>query len=363
MPIEILATVIGVGAAILGYAFREFRNRSRPFFHITKIDGTIIRRPDRVVMTQEIRRNLQGTFYIGNLSTNPELGEVGTSWDRADDVKRFWPDVEAKIKEVLDAAADDDIVARLSEAFKMVFFEKMLMYCLVIDKLTLKLTLANDAPEVIPIYDEDEYEGSVWICFPERARQFGNHLKAPAIRAKCQPFLDIIRHFDKDALNSTLKSLLVAMNEEYKAALKIEQPLKYIRDENSRWVFYAYFANLSNYPMIIDREDFLVVCDPTSKPFKEDCYLAVVKDNSIVDTNTPIVVKPGEDANICFITDRIQKDMPLGTAVRESYNRGQASCRIRIKLRKIGLVKTQRVWSSKTKFRGKGQKKDAPDGS
>jgi len=360
MPIELTIAIIGIVAAILGYAFREFRNRARPFFHITKVDGTIIRKSDRVPVTEEIRKNLETSFYIGNLSPSPELGVIGTTWNSADDVKQYWPDVENKIRETLTAASGENFITRLSEAFNMRFFEKMLLTCLVVDKITVNHKLTSDAPEVIPIYDEEEYEGSVWICFPERARQFGNHFKVPAIRAKCQPFLNAIQQFDKDAIISVLNCFLAVMHREYQTALRVEQPLHDIRNENSRWVFYAYFANLGSYPVIIHRDARLVVQDPASKPFKEGCYLAVLKEDSICDTDTPVVVKPGDDASICFITNNIQKEMPLGTAIRESYNRGQAYCRIHIKVTKIGLLKTQGVWSSKAVFRSSIKQKDAP---
>ena len=62
IPTELQAVAIGLGGAALGYAFREYRNRVRPFFQITEIDGTITKRTDRAEITATTAEKLTDTF-------------------------------------------------------------------------------------------------------------------------------------------------------------------------------------------------------------------------------------------------------------------------------------------------------------
>ncbi len=350
IPVEILATIIGLVGGLIGYAIREYLNRSRPFYHLTRVDGGTIRKADTVLVSEDILTSLTDTFFDFKLQSETTLANIDDRLTHANEVVNSWPGIEKKIQQLEKCQQNEDFIEHLYEVFELSYFREIAFQLLVRDKISIA-SPDRDKEEVIQIYDDDENEGCVWIWFPEHATKFGRNLKMPAVRAKCQRFLDCIRVGDCDKLLTLFRSIHQIMQREYQSALRVQQLLTALRNENSRWVFHAYFANLGHMPVIIQKDTQLIINDPKTGVFREKCYLAVVREGNIEDIATPLVVKAGEDASVCFITDNIQRTMDLGKAIRESFDRGKAACRVKIRVFRVGLFPNQEIWSMPLSFK------------
>jgi hypothetical protein len=189
----ITTTVAALLSGGLGYAFREYRNRVRPFFQITAIDGSLTRRSDNLEIDPEISQKIENTFYIKPLSPKSDLGEIWDHWDRADDVKRFWPSISQVVDEILSSTNDNDLTTALGRVFEKTYIDRWLMLLLVNNRFIFP-QLPEDSVKKVDVFFEDDRNGMVWFNFPNTAPNFGNNLNHGAIRARCQPFIDMICH-------------------------------------------------------------------------------------------------------------------------------------------------------------------------
>jgi hypothetical protein len=354
LPYEIWATVIGIGGAVLGYAFREYRNRVRPFFQITRIAGDTIKKSDRVNVSKETSDKLKSTFYLDELKMNDRLGNVSNVHKQAEQVRNWWPEDRPTIDQVLASNTDDELCHALISTTNFRSIERWLLILLVSDKLHVSVGAARGAPK-IAVEEDDEDEGRVWFMFPNKAVSFGNHLKNAAFRSKCQPFIDAVKTLDHDAIKTTFTRFKELAEAEYRSSMECLPELKNLSDTNSRWCFYCYLANLNDTPIIIKTQAYLHVCDKTGVHYKEDCYLALLKADKdgnldLTDTKTPIVVPVGKDVQFALITTKTQIMMTRGTAVRECFERKESKCHITVKIRHVGLFEQQRFCSQSTTF-------------
>jgi hypothetical protein len=241
----------------------------------------------------------------------------------------------------------------LQETFEGTLFDRSLRILLVTNRISIPPVPAGK-PEVIRIFEDNEKD-FVWLDLPGKAVTFGKGMNNAAVRARCEPLLALIRCLALDELHKVFTQYRGVLETEYSAAMQTVEKLNNILDTHSRWVLYCYIANMNNYPVIIERHISLTVVDREKVKYPEPCYLALVKttdkeEEYIADTNTPLVVPAGTDATFAVITRDTQGKMPLGSAIRECYNRGQARCNIAVTLRKVGLVKRQKFRSQLSEF-------------
>jgi hypothetical protein len=351
---EVLATLLAIIGAILGYAFREYRNKVRPFFQLSELTGGLTKRSDDVQVEQDIVDKLSNTFYIKELDQKNTLGEVWDRWDRADDVESYWPKVRDYLDKVLAATTDEALIRSLPELFELKYFGMWMMLMLVGDRIKFS-KIPKALPTRIQVFDSEDKKGCVWFSFPTNAQDFGNNFSEPVIRSKCTPFINSIKYLHRDSLFSILRQYKDILENEYKAAVSSIHALKAIKDNHSRWDFFCYFANLSQSPVVIENRGGVSIFDKGTK-FKltEECYLANLQTNegkrSILDTINPIILRGGADAEFVFITKHTQSQMELGKHLREVFERGRATVRLSFRVRKVGLLKRQRYVSPSFPF-------------
>jgi hypothetical protein len=75
----LISTILTLTAGLLGYAFREYRNRAKPFIAITKIMGEISKRPTEVEVPAPIVEAIKKSFYINKLELRDSLGDLYTA--------------------------------------------------------------------------------------------------------------------------------------------------------------------------------------------------------------------------------------------------------------------------------------------
>ncbi|HBG78283.1 MAG TPA: hypothetical protein DDW84_05475 [Phycisphaerales bacterium] len=354
LPYEIWGAIIGIGGAVLGYAFREYRNRVRPFFQITRITGDTIKRSDMVDVSKETSDKLKSTFYLDELTMNDHLGDVADVHERARQVRDWWPEDGPAVDRVLASNTDDELCHALTLALKFRSIEKWLLTLLASDKLHVLVGTTRGVPKIAVEEDEDD-EGQVWFMFPNKAVSFGNHLKNAAIRAKCQPFIDAVKTLDHSAIKTTFTRFKELAEAEYRTSMECLPEIKNLFDTNSRWCFYCYLANLNDTPIIIQTQACLHIRDKTGVRYEEDCYIALLKagkdgDMNLTDTKTPLVVPAGKDVQFALITTNTQIRMKRGTAVRECFERKESKCHATVKIQRVGLFGQQRFCSQSATF-------------
>jgi hypothetical protein len=356
---EIVATGTALAGAVLGYAYREYRNRMRPFLQIIQTDGSTTKGDQIVAVQPEVSASLEGSFYIKTPKDQQPLRDVREHWDKADDLKQLWPVTKTDVEAILAATTAEPMCDSLSEAFEGRFFDRTLRLLLVNNRLNIPATPAEKG-EVVRVFD-DQKDDCVWLDFPTKAVAFGKGMTHPAVRARCEPLLALIRCLAIDELHRVFTQFKGILEAEYTAAMQTVDKLEQIIDQHSRWVLHCYIANMNNTPLIIERNSFLAVVDRKRVKYREPCYLALVKTTDegreyIADTNTPLVVRAGSDTKFVVITRDTQGQMELGDAMRECFNRGQAKCHITVKMRKIGLLKRQTFQSQSTEFLSSSKK-------
>lgn len=285
------------------------------------------------------------------------LRKIDDTWERADDLVQFWPEVKKAIDQLLGAATSDDAKGAIPAIFRLRYFENFAVPLLLNDRLPFD-PVPDGTPEWIPTsYDPNDEKGCNWFEFPGMAIQFGKVLSHPTIKSKHRPIIDAVRYGQVESLKTGLRELKRIVDAEYEVATKAVVFLRGFLDSQLRWGLQFYFANLSGNPVVVHPTARLYVKDKAGLRATEDCYLAVVKEDKDegteywADTKSPIVVRGHDDARIVLITRKRQGEMALGNAIRESYSRGEATARVELVVTKVGLLKKQRIRTKWTPFK------------
>jgi hypothetical protein len=188
---EMIAAGTALAGGVLGYAYREYRNRMRPFLQVIKTDGSTTKSDEIVPVQPEVSASLEGSFYIKKPKDQPPLRDIREHWDKADDMKRLWPLTKPDVEAILAAPAPEPMCEALKEAFDGRLFDHTLRILLVNNRLSIPAAPAGK-PEVVRVFD-DQKDDCVWLDFPTKAVTFGKGMTHPAVRARCEPLLGLIR--------------------------------------------------------------------------------------------------------------------------------------------------------------------------
>jgi len=356
IPAEIWATLIGLFGALTGYAFREYLDRIGPFFEIISVES-VGTRNDAEELNRSVAERLRGSFYVREVYIDPNitgpklpitLGEIYDRWDRADNLQRFWRDIKSCTQELLRSNTDEEYLVKLSELLKYKWFDPFFINAIEEGRIHIS-TLSDEQEEIVnTIFDLEKNNGSFWINFPHGTTTwFGRDLNSVNRKAKCEPFIRLVRLARRNQLNEIFKEFLAAFDREYEIATSVINDLKSLYDKHSRWACKMYFANLSTKPLMIKNRLTLEVGDTRNRKliFREPCKLVTVQEKEFFPTNEPIVV-PAQSASVFgLITAKIQGEMQLGVSLQDAYQTGEGRCRVLVKIRKTGLMPNQYVKS------------------
>jgi hypothetical protein len=353
---ELLTAGLAAASAAGGYLIREYRNRLRPFFQVEAIEGAIAKLSDTVTLPEPLLAALKDGRILKDLTGSADLDDVSDRLKVADRLVSSAPAILAAIDRVSSGTDNAEFLTALRELFKKRNFDDWMVRLLVAGAFD-PIPVTPDLTKSLAMWDDEDADGSVFIDFPGGACNFGNNFSTPAVKGKCEPFLKCITSVDKAVLSQILTKFRLILAAEHTAALRAAPLLKKIRNENSRWCFFIYFANLSQYPVVIENASTAILRDQQSGlRVTVPCYLALresadaAKGEQLRDTSRPIVVAPGSGSSFALITHATQLQMPLGSAVREAYDRGAAQCRLRISILRVGLFKRQSFMSVWTPF-------------
>lgn len=339
-------------------------NRVAPFFQIIEVDGARSKRSDPESLPTELLNMLTNSIYIGPIESSVTThGAIYDRWDRADDLMRFWPDTKTLAHRIM-ASQDTEYLGTLSPAFDDVWFDRWMMVG--IYRHVIAIPNTQGSTEVVPAnFDNETDDGCYWLHFPDSPGRFGRGLSYPPAKMIAEPFVNLVRSARRELLDNAFTQFINAFNEEYNIAVSVERKLKDISDRHSRWSFVAYFANLSNMPLIIENKAHIEVRDQaTGTRFNEACELVLATEKhqggkriyELQETKNLIVVESGSSNVFGVMTTKTQGEMKLGNNLREVFNRGQGECRIVVVIQKVGLIKRQSIKSRFAPFVTSGMK-------
>jgi hypothetical protein len=230
------------------------------------------------------------------------------------------------------------------------------MRILLRDMISLKKEVKKPKKRNVQVYKDEEKERGkfVWMDFEGVTIKFGHHLDSPAVESKVIPFIDSIASLDEDRIENVFDQVRDILQNEYEAASQIAGDMKGILNENSRWVFYFYVANMRKSPFAIRDNVTLEVEDPAGSRFTKDCYIADLDfeedEPKISDINHPLIVGPESEMFFAIITSKTQSEMDKGSAIREAFERGEAKFKVKIPIIKKGFFKHQTYESEELDF-------------
>jgi len=204
IPVEVTVTILSLIGALIGYAFREYRNRVNPLLEIIKM-STTSKRSEKVEVDPYIVEALRDSFYPEEIQPEDSLGAVYDTWNRCDDMRKFWPDTKRDIEAVISATTDADFKSLLAKLLKEEPFEKWLMRLLINSRLDFNITTeVIDSPEIILTWYDPKGEGKhqVWFDLPPAGSCFGSCLDHPAIKDKCMPFILAVSRLHRPGIAS-----------------------------------------------------------------------------------------------------------------------------------------------------------------
>jgi hypothetical protein len=118
----------------------------------------------------------------------------------------------------------------------------------------------------------------------------------------------------------------------------------------------CYVANVDSTPLIIEPNASILVRDRRTINYVLRGSLFTASYSESGDSlgynsnSTPIIIRSGEDAKFSIVTNETQGELVDGSAVRECFSRGLALCRIKVSLRKVGLIRRQAYLSPSIPF-------------
>lgn len=353
-----LEAFIGIAAAILGFSFREFINRLRPFFQLVEIDGGTRKLSDRPSIPPELRTALSRSVVVKPLAASPNIEEI---YDKAEEARRILessPNLEELAHEVLLAESEADWYDALARLTAKRRFASWMLRLLVNDTVRIEGRFRRRKPRV-EFVDDDESDGCVWFLFPLRSVKFGRKLKSPAIRAKAMPWIRAISLGERDLVNDALLTYLATFQLEREIAEETLDELDAMVNRNSRWVFVVYLANMNDVPFAVTDDPVVTVIAPGGRRFKIPCRLAYPSDSEterfiprLRDLHHPLIVKPAADEKFGLVTRGRQRDIPDGDAIRSLYESGEGKIRVELNVRTVGVRPNQRLKTPLAPFVG-----------
>ena len=363
MSTEILAGIITVAltmlGGVIGYLIKEYRDRLRPMISVTDIQ-VLTKKADPVNVPDEIVEATQKSFSIRELKSSENVDAVRTAYEDVKDLIQYSDQFLETIEKVIASALKNDAIElsnNLAKCLNKVINDRWLRILLGNDHVIPKPS-KNDLPIVVSTFYSQGDNGCVLFDFPSASTPFGmNFDKEPLLKDKCMKFVHIVERLDYDAIRIFFESVKQKILNEKMIAKSIQSTLLKLDNQNGRWEFQLFVANLGSTPFLVHPKGFAEVKDAAGAYYAEECYLVLRKydekgDLSRVDARTPFIVRGESDAEISFITTKTQGDMDHGDMIRALYNSKAKSAKVSIKfnIEKSGFKRFMSAQSPSTEF-------------
>jgi hypothetical protein len=354
MAPDFIPPFFAAAGSLAGYAFREYRNRVTPFLQIVNVSGDNFRNSDSCKLDANVINQLKAAASTEPLTERSTLKEVYGAWDSMSEISINWPKYKDKVHAFLANNAIEEYRSLLWQLFRYQHFDDTLTRLLTAGKLSVPSADSTLQPILDSFYDPD----GAWIVFPNGNASLGTNYKTDSqiVQKRLSPFLDLVIRLEIPKIQSVLADYEKILSEDYYIANEVVAPLKAILDISSRWMLECYVANVDSTPLIIEPNASIIVRDRRTINYVLRGSLLAAPYSESGDslgyhsTSTPIIIRSGEDARFAIVTNETQGELIDGSAVRECFSRGVALCRIKVFLRKVGLLRRQSYLSPSIRF-------------
>lgn len=355
----ILTALLTVCGAVIGYFFKEYKNRSKPFISVQGIKGRVTRQLQHVKIPKNVCKELASSIFINKLNEDDELSEVSMSVSEAVKIDEYGKDFIGLIDKTLDTIKNKNEDGFLSLISKLLLDReyKYWIFRMSAGEHVKPPNIKEDLPIKIEIYDSEEYDGCIWFSFPHGARNFGQGFhKHPIIRAKANYFIKLVQTVNFEGLGNVFYQFKQLFEKEFLIAKEFGPKLEEILNENSRWRIDLYLVNLGRTPFLIHNTANLEIFEESGAKFDEECYMILsVKDKDgdtqLQDTSSPLVLGSEKDTSFSFITKKVQQKMKKGKLLREVYNSGKSECRLSFSIEQTVFIRNKIIKTPKFKFK------------
>lgn len=354
-----LTTLFTIVAGILGYAFREYRNRVKPFIVVKHIEGEIVKDGSEVEVHQSVIDCLDESFCINTLESKDTLAQLRATLNDCKTVLNNGADFIGILNKIIDgcnAENPNTINNALSRLLASSVYEKLLIYAIIADKIKIP-DVNTSLPKVIPVsYSGEREEGTYEIGVMKSATTFGWKLEKYILyKEKFLRFVQLIERLDTVGLKQFFTDMKSLTEAEIARAKEIQPIVDNILDENSRWEFQIYIANLGDSPFLVSRQAMLFVkSNDLGAKFEESCQLGIMRetDDGVKRelSDSPLVIGKEDGILFSYVTENIQGKMKRGKVFRDEYLTGNGQCWIEIPIEKVGLFRHSKIITPKVKF-------------
>jgi hypothetical protein len=351
---------IAAGSAAAGYAFREWRNHSRPFIAITGFSAGSRRAGTEVNVADDIVKNIAGSFHLGNLTTIDTLANIGKVQQKTEEIVERAPKIVRRIESFLEAArssssGDHELCNPLADLFEPNYMDYYLALLLTRGRVQPAIT-PESLPDKIAVHLSADNAGCVLVNFPGRPLLVGMDFdKDHFLEQSFRPLITSIRKLDRDGLATTLQEVKRQINAEVSIAKDSGPKLEKILEDYSLWEVEVFFGNLRSTPILLETSATLNVRDKLGARFREVCDMAVNKEagGKMVKraADSPLIVKSGDYQSFSFFTRKTQREMERGQAFRESFGSNQAVAWLELRTRSVGLIERRVLKTSQEQFK------------
>ena len=350
----LFSALVAAISSIIGYSFREYLNRVRPFISVQSVEGIgyvthqITEMPDNVVNT------LKNASILSSCTDREEMQAIATNLNTANEFQTSGPELIALLDNLISTCdkQSEEFLPLFQRFVRKASWQDYLVECILGNKISQpEIQQSSGIKPKAPLVhyiDTGEKEGSYFIRFPGETLIFGfglHHL--PPVKEVFNLIVTAICNFDYLVIKEIFTSFRNAVDSELRIANEVQPHLKKLKDSNSTWNFELYICNLSGRPFIIQKDALLIIYDGDKKAYEEPCSLLTpAKDESgnWDIRKSPIVVPPQTGLTIAFYS-RPQHMMDRGLAIRELFEKKDKNTRFQLKLSviKVGLLKTSTI--------------------
>lgn len=350
----VVALVIAVVAAVVGSTYQVERRRSRPFILLKSFEGDSIRNETEVEVAPGITERVKAAAYIAR-PEKPRLEHVRRTFNSAARVERSGPELLRRLDifsiEALKNARDDEAaLTAIVDPLTRTYFDDFVLTSLLRGRLRLPVPTGGQETKV-EVYEVDDDGGSFQVGFPGQPLRLGFQLqKAPLARGQLKNLADSIATLERACVLESFERIAALLRTEMEIAAAVAPPLEQIGNQYARWFASVYLANYGETAMLVLPAAELAVRKRLfERQLTEDCHLVVRsrdEDGGFVAEANGLIISPGTNADLAFITDREQRQMKEGHEMRGRFDDGVSRGRVQFQVVSVGFLRSRRKVSS-----------------
>jgi hypothetical protein len=342
----IVAVVVALVSGLAATWYQLRRQRARlyavPLSYTQELSG------DQAIVTVPVAKQLSLSVYLAGYSAAvAQLSSVRKAAQVCAELQNLGQPLRAALAEVVGAIDREDDDAQLKAALRsplqMPLFDKFLMAAANGRALASNEELMRQTKRVksleqqwadegrppanVPKFPWSD-DGSSQFGLPGGPIVLGKDLKVwPVADQELPPFFAALRFLDRPLLRESFERLLDLVTADLQVAAEALPELNALLAEHFRCFCRLYLANYGAAPAMIQAGGTIHMRPANRSPLEVPCHL-VTNDQKITGTENGLLLSPGADVKIAFVSNVEQCENPdLQDALR---NAAESPCEVRV---------------------------------